>query len=156
MTLTLDDALEAAGLPKVMRIASASTYADVEKYIAIISGLKISRIILGVRKEELNGHALVLVAQARCSTFLMDTTSVHMQRLPRLREVENIFQNIQKLGLLAVAEYCQNCLPATSALPVQEALDEIIRHGKPVKSDAIVDFETFQRKLVVAMPHLEG
>lgn len=32
MTLTLDDALEAAGLPKVMRIASASTYADVEKF----------------------------------------------------------------------------------------------------------------------------
>lgn len=155
--LTIDDALEAVvDLPDVMRISPQSTYADVEKFIAIISSFRVKRIILGLREEETNDHALVFVAQTQWATFLMDGTKIHMQRLPRMREVEQIFQYIERLGLLPIVEYCRLSLPATAAMPASEALDAIIRYGQPIQFGSVRSFEDFRNTLVAAMPQLAG
>ncbi len=136
----IDEIFDSMSLGKIQRMRSTSTPADTKRILSVLRNMGTEKIILGARKNQLNNAVLIFVAQTESITFLMDNTSINMARKPRELEVQNIFHELDKLGLLEYTEYCENYLPETSGLESKNALQVILEKGKPHKLIDISDF----------------
>jgi hypothetical protein len=122
-------------LPRVARMASSSTSADVTRILSAARHLPIERAIFAAKANELNNAVLVLVLETPRVTFLLDGSWINMSRTPREREVQEVFRCFDRLGVLDNAEYCSKLVEDTTQLPPEQALEQIAKTGavKPLK-----------------------
>jgi len=139
-TKIIEAIFEAIDFEKIQRIRSSSTSTDVSRILTIIRNFDIERIILGARKDNLNNAALVMVVQTHNVTFLIDATDLNMARVPREAEIQEIFREIDRLGLLTTIDYCEKYIPETKQLLPNDALKTILTKGAIHKLSNIGDF----------------
>jgi hypothetical protein len=128
-TTKINNIFDALNLDKILRIRSTSTSADASRLLNICQTLEVEKIIFGAKKDLLNNAAMVVVIHTPIATFLMDSSLLNMAREPRIYEIQDIFKNLDKLGLLANTFFCDEYIEKTSELPKEEALDSVLSNG---------------------------
>ncbi len=136
----IDDIFDTLNLEKIQRMRSTSTQADKKRIITVLRNMGVDKIVLGARREQLNNAVLVFIAQTESITLLMDSTNINMARTSRELEVQDIFHELDKNGLLEHIEYCKDYLPTTSNLTPDKALQLILEKGNLQKIVNITDF----------------
>lgn len=123
---------------KNTRLASAgTTYGDKDRLCAFINGFfSASGIVFYIRDGHSNHSALTVLLKGDTNNFLADATSMTVERLPREREVLELFQELDERGLLDVAEFATTRVKQTRDLPVEQAIEELEQYKtKPVRSN---------------------
>lgn len=121
---------DAIALPRVVRMKSSSTSADVMRILNVARHLPVQRLIFAAKPNELNTALLVLIIETPAATFVVDDTWLNMARRPREMEVQELFQGFDRLGLVNDAEYCPDLVEDTAALSPEEAVERIAKTGR--------------------------
>ncbi|GEN40698.1 Arc family DNA-binding protein [Pseudoalteromonas nigrifaciens] len=123
---------------KNTRLGSAgTTYGDKDRLCAFVNGFfGASGIVFYIRDGHSNHSALTVLLKGDTNNFLADATSMTVERLPREREVLELFQELDERGLLDVAEFATTRVKQTRDLPVEQAIEELEQYKtKPVRSN---------------------
>jgi hypothetical protein len=120
---------DAIALPRVVRMTSSNTNADKTRILNAARHLPIERAVFAAKANDLNKAVLVLILETPRVTFLLDGSWINMARSSREAEVQEIFQGLDRLGVLDNAEYCSHLVDDTSQLPPEQALEQIAKTG---------------------------
>lgn len=131
---------DAIALPRVVRMTSSSTSADRTRILNAARHLPIERAVFAAKANDLNKAVLVLILETPRVTFLLDGSWINMARSPREAEVQEIFQGLDRLGVLDNAEYCTHLVDDTSELPPEQALERIAKTGHLAPLSNLADF----------------
>ncbi|WP_417669368.1 Arc family DNA-binding protein [Pseudoalteromonas tetraodonis] len=134
---------------KNTRLASAgTTYGDKDRLCAFINGFfSASEIVFYIRDGHSNHSALTVLLKGDANNFLADATPMTVERLPREREVLELFQDLDERGLLDVAEFAVTRVKQTRDLPVDQAIEELEQYEtKPVRSNVYEFLSLFFRE----------
>ncbi|MCH2159846.1 MAG: Arc family DNA-binding protein [Oleiphilaceae bacterium] len=132
--------VDALQLNEVVRIRSTSTSADATRLINLCRELDVEKVVFGARNDVLNGMVMVVVLHTQYATFLLDSSKLNMAREPRIFEVQDIFRNLDEIGLLEVSHFLNSPLEETSHLPPDEALEKILLSGSVIRMKNLSDF----------------
>lgn len=113
--------LEALNLPKVVRLESTSTTADVRRIRSLLKRDQLRRVVFAVRKDPLNGHCMVAYLEMDDVTVLIDTTMINHARRPREMEVQELFVKVDELNLSGDTYFIEDVVSATHDKTVDEA-----------------------------------
>lgn len=139
-TNKVDAIFEALDLGKVLRVRSTSTSADKSRLLNICRNLEVEKIIFGARSSSLNNAAMVAVIHTPAATFLLDSSSLNMAREPRICEIQEIFKNLDRIGLLGNTYFCGEYLEKTSELSKEAALEKILDNRNINKLTRLEDY----------------
>lgn len=117
---------EALDLPKALRLRSTSTSADLDRLLTVCTELEADLIVLGARRDELNGAVLVAVVRTPTVTCVMDQSSLSVARPPRTLEMRALFQKLDSLDLLQWAHAWPELVDDTTQLPPAAAVDRLL------------------------------
>lgn len=134
---------------KNTRLASAgTTYGDKDRLCAFINGFfSASEIVFYIRDGHSNHSALTVLLKGDTNNFLADATPMTVERLPREREVLELFQDLDERGLLDVAEFAVTRVKQTRDLTVDQAIEELEQYEtKPVRSNIYEFLSLFFRE----------
>lgn len=134
---------------KNTRLASAgTTNGDKDRLCAFINGFfSASEIVFYIRDGHPNHSALTVLLKGDTNNFLADATPMTVERLPREREVLDLFQDLDERGLLDVAEFATTRVKQTRDLPVEQAIEELEQYEtKPVRSNVYEFLSLFFRE----------
>lgn len=135
-----DIIFDAIQMPKVVRIRSSSTSADTDRVITLLRNMGFEKVIVGARKDDMNNAVLVMLMQASSIILLIDEADMNMARRPREREVQDIFQEFDKQGILGNVEYCPSYLDDTRELAPEKAMLSILNKAPTMKLEKISSF----------------
>ena len=127
--------LEAIDLPKAVRIATPTTSAAVERILTACRELGADRVTVAARADDLNHAQLVVLVESSSLVAIADDTSLSMARGSRILDVEDLFRNLDGLGLLASARMLTQHVPDTRGLEPAEAIDVIAKASRGAPLD---------------------
>jgi len=120
------DLFEALDMPRALRLRSTSTSADLNRLLTVCTELEADLIVLGARRDELNGAVLVAVVRTPTITCVMDQSSLSVARPPRAQEMKALFQKLDALELLQWAHAWAGFVDDTSQMKPAAAVDHLL------------------------------
>jgi len=121
---------EALELPSAVRLRSTSTSADLTRLLTVCTDLDADLVVLGARRDPLNGAVLVAVVRTPTVTCVMDQSSLNIARPPRALEVRDLFQRLDALDLLQWAHAWSDYVDDTSHLAPATAVDQLLKNSR--------------------------
>lgn len=131
---------DAIALPRVVRMRSSSTGADLMRILNVARHLPVQRLIFAAKPNDLNTAVLVLIIETPAVTFVLDETWLNMARRLREMEMRDLFQGLDRLGLLNDAEYCPDLVEDTAALSPEQAVERIAKTGRIQRLSNLADY----------------
>ncbi|GEM_PF-1266001 len=113
------------------RLRSTSTFRDMQRLCFMIKRLEPKRVLLGARREHLNGYAMVVVIDAPPLRIIADKTLLNIARAAREVEVQHLFHVMAEKRQWIDIAYIPTHLPETAHLPADHALT--VLHTLPAK-----------------------
>jgi hypothetical protein len=127
--------LEAIDLPKTVRIATPTTSAAVDRILTACRELGADRVTVAARADDLNYAQLVVLVESSSLLAIADDTCLSMARGSRILDVEDLFRNLDGLGLLASARMFTEPVPHTHDMAPAAAIDAMVKTSRPVPLD---------------------
>ena len=124
---TLEESLRVFDLPKVVRVRSSSTHADMRQVKSIIRATLTERIVLAAREDDLNNAVLVMAIATEERVFVLDRSMLNLARRPREMEIQELFQALDGRRLLESALFHPELIEDTREMPAEQAADVILR-----------------------------
>lgn len=122
--------LQCLALPRVVRLRSTSTSADVARLCTLFQRKAVRRILFAAKENVANGAVLMAVVEMVDLTVLVDNTEINHARRARSLEVRELFQCWDRCGLQDKTVMAPERYPLQSDdLPVEQA--EAILSGLP-------------------------
>lgn len=123
------------------RLRTTSTFRDMQRLCFLIRKLQPRRILLGARREHLNGYVMVSVVDAGPLLIVADKTLLNITRPVREAEIQHFFKVVGGLRRWEGIDFIPSHLPETANLPADHAL-AVLRTlpTKPLTPENLIEY----------------
>lgn len=120
-----------------------TTYGDKDRLITFFKAIPdISRVLVAVRDGRSNHSAMTFVIYCKSYTFIADATPMTVERLPREAEVLELFEELDKIGLLDVTECILSRVEQTKDLVPEKAMKTLENNDSlPIRGEYLRIFK---------------
>lgn len=125
-----------------------TTYGDKDRLIAFFKAIPdISRILVAVRDGHSNYSAMTFVIYNESHIFIADAIPMTVERLPREAEVLELFEELDRVGLLDVTECILSRVEQTKDLIPEKAVNTLENNdSRPIRGNIYEFLSLFFRE----------